>query len=372
MTSTILVTGGAGFIGSHLTDALLARGYRVRVLDNLTEQVHGPGAHPPEYLNSDCELRVGDVRDRETVTQALRGVDAVFHLAATVGVGQSMYEMARYTSVNNVGTAVLLDALTDQPVSRLLVASSMSLYGEGAYTRRDGGLCHTARRDVRQLRMGQWEPRDAAEHRLEPIPTPEDKAPAFSSIYALSKHDQEQMALIAGRAYGIPALGLRFFNVYGPRQALSNPYTGVLAIFASRLLNGQPPFIFEDGRQLRDFVNIHDVTRACIRALEAPEGAGQVFNIGSGQPYPVLAVARQLARHLGREDLEPIITHKHRLGDIRHCFADISKARRLLGYQPRVSLSTGLDELVRWLKAQTPADNAHRAQQQLHAKGLTL
>jgi dTDP-L-rhamnose 4-epimerase len=278
----ILITGGAGFIGSHLADALLARGHRVRVLDNLSPQVHGEGGRRPEYLVREVELMVGDIRHPATVKRAVAGVDAVFHLAAAVGVGQSMYELAHYTAVNNLGTAVLLEALIAHPVGRLVVASSMSIYGEGLYRRPDGAACVVSERGLEQLKRGDWDVRAPDGTALTPVPTPESKAPSLASVYALSKYDQERMCLLTGRAYGIPTAALRFFNVYGTRQALSNPYTGVLAIFASRLLNGNRPTIFEDGHQRRDFVSVYDVVQACCLALEHPQADGGVFNLGRG------------------------------------------------------------------------------------------
>jgi dTDP-L-rhamnose 4-epimerase len=259
----ILITGGAGFIGSHVADELLNRGHHVRALDNLSSQVHGPEAMRPRYLHRDVELVCGDVRDADAVRRALEGIDAVYHFAAAVGVGQSMYEVDHYTSGNNRGTAVLLEALIAHPVERLIVASSMSLYGEGLYRSADGALHEGTERPLEQLRAADWDVRGGDGAVLEPIATPETKMPALSSIYALSKFDQERMCLLIGRAYGIPTVALRFFNVFGTRQALSNPYTGVLAIFASRLLNGNAPLIFEDGLQRRDFVSVYDIAQAC-------------------------------------------------------------------------------------------------------------
>ena len=372
MSGRVLVTGGAGFIGSHLADALLERGYEVRALDNLARQVHGAAALRPDYLRPEVELVRGDVTDPEALRRALRGVDRVIHLAARVGVGQSMYQVAGYTDVNNLGTARLLEALIDEPVERLLVASSMSVYGEGLYRAPDGRLVEDARRTREALRRGEWETTDEAGAVLEPVPTPETKPPALSSVYALSKYDQERLCLMIGEAYDIPAVALRFFNAYGPHQALSNPYTGVLAIFASRYLNGKPPLIFEDGLQRRDFVNVRDVARACVLALESDRAPGEVFNVGSGRPVTVLEVARELARTLGREDIEPEITRDYRVGDIRHCFADISKARELLGYEPQVGFEEGLRELTGWLEGQVAVDDVDRAREELAARGLTV
>jgi dTDP-L-rhamnose 4-epimerase len=367
----ILITGGAGFIGSHLADELLARGYRVRALDCLTEQVHGTSHGRPAYLAREVELIAGDVRDREIVRRALIDVDAVYHFAAAVGVGQSMYEIARYTSINNLGTAVLLEALLEKPVERLVVASSMSIYGEGLYQTSSGVPAPAVERGLSQLQAGAWEPRSPDGQELSPLPTPESKQPSLSSVYALGKFDQERLALMTGRAYGIPTVALRFFNVYGPRQALSNPYTGVLAIFASRLMNGNRPLLFEDGLQMRDFVNVHDVARACRLALELEDAAGGAFNVGSGQAFTVREVARALAVELGKPGIEPEITGAYRMGDIRHCFADISHARQVLGYEPQVTFQAGLRELCGWLEGQVAHDRVAQMRAELEARGLT-
>ena len=372
MSGRILITGGAGFIGSHLADELLVHGYRVRALDDLSEQVHGPGASRPGYLSPEVELVEGDVRDPEAVRKALQGIDAVFHLAARVGVGQSMYEIERYTSVNNLGTAVLLEALIEKPVERLIVASSMSLYGEGLFRDAEGNLVNGMERDRDQLRAHDWEVRDLHGREMTPLPTPETKTPNLSSVYALSKYDQERLCLMAGRAYNLPTVALRFFNVYGTRQALSNPYTGVLAIFASRLLNGNPPLIFEDGRQMRDFVHVSDIARACRLALTVPAAADQVLNIGSGRQYTVLEIARAMAEVLGREGIEPEVTGNYRVGDIRHCFADITLARRVLGYEPAMPFEQGLIELASWLEGQVACDRVAEAREELASRGLTV
>ena len=368
----ILITGGAGFIGSHLADRLLEQGHRVRALDSLSPQVHGPDAKRPDYLDPDVELIRGDVRDAGTVRRALRGVDAVYHLAAAVGVGQSMYEVADYTSVNNLGTAILLEALIERPVERLVVASSMSIYGEGLYRAADGTIVSGTARRREQLKRGEWEVCGSDGRPLSPIPTAESKIPDLSSVYALSKYDQERLCLLIGGAYGIPTVALRFFNVYGTRQALSNPYTGVLAIFASRLLNGNAPLIFEDGEQQRDFVSVYDVAEACVRALDAEGASGGVFNVGSGQHYPVREIAGRIARVMGMEYIEPEVTGEYRVGDIRHCFADIGRAREVLGYGPKVQLNEGLTELAGWLEGQQADDRVSEAKAELTARGLTV
>ena len=366
----ILVTGGAGFIGSHLADLLLEKGYSVRVLDSLSPQVHGDDEVRPAYLAPEVELVRGDVRDPLATRRALEGVDAVVHLAAAVGVGQSMYKIADYVGINDLGTAILLEALTSHPVERLLVASSMSVYGEGLGRAPDGRLVEPAERDALALKAHRWEPQDADGAPLEPVPTPEGKRPSLSSVYALNKFAQERLCLLFGRAYGVPTTALRFFNVYGTRQALSNPYTGVLAIFASRLLNGRPPMIFEDGRQRRDFVHVRDVARACLLALERPEAAGEVLNVGSGVPRTVEEVGRAIARAVGRPELQPQVTGKYRVGDIRHCFADIDRARRLLGFEPREDFDAGLAELSEWLAGEVAVDRVDQATDELARRGL--
>ena len=372
VTQRILITGGAGFIGSHVADELLEAGYRVRVLDLLLPQVHGPDAVRPTYLHKDIELIVGDVRDQEMMNKALRDVDAVFHFAAMVGVAQSMYEIDRYTSVNNFGTAVVLQSLIDHPVERLIVASSMSVYGEGLYRMADGRIANGVERGLEQLKRREWEVRDGAGEVLEPLPTPESKQPSLASIYALSKYDQERMCLLFGRAYKIPTVALRFFNVYGTRQALSNPYTGVLAIFAARLLNNNPPIIFEDGLQRRDFVSVKDVAQACRLALERTDVQDQVFNVGSGSSYTVREIADRMAKVLDRQHLHPHLTQDYRMGDIRHCFADISLARRQLGYEPRVMLERGIEQLSDWLASQVATDRVAEHQADLRTRGLTI
>jgi dTDP-L-rhamnose 4-epimerase len=371
MSKRILITGGAGFIGSHLCDELLSAGYTVRALDSLVPQVHEHRGRPA-YLDREVELIVGDVRTRDVVVRALDQVDAVYHLAAQVGVGQSMYQIADYTSTNVVGTAVLLEALAEKPVERLIVASSMSVYGEGLYRDVDGHIVAGVERTIDQLRRGDWELHDGDGRPLKPVPTHEAKMPSLASVYALSKFDQERLCLLIGEAYRIPTVAARFFNVYGPRQALSNPYTGVLAIFASRLLNGRAPIIYEDGHQRRDFVSVYDVARALRLALEVPEAAGQSFNIGSGQAASVREIAARMSAVLDAERIEPQITNTYRVGDIRHCFADITRARTVLGYDPQITLEAGLMELAGWLSGQRASDRVAEANAELATRGLTV
>ena len=369
LSETILITGGAGFIGRFVSRELLRRGNKVRVLDALIPQVHGAGERPAD-LPDDVELIQADIRDSDAVAAALRGADSVIHLAAEVGVGQSMYEVERYTSTNDVGTAVLFERLIDNPVRRVVTASSMSIYGEGLYRDEDGNFVENAERGM--VRDGQkvWDPLDAQGRVLAPVATPEWKRPSLASIYALNKYVQERTTHIMGAPYGIESVCLRLFNVYGPGQALSNPYTGVLAIFASRLLNGQQPMIFEDGEQRRDFVHVSDVARAFADALVLPEATGQTFNIGSGEDRSVTQVAEALARAMGKNSIAPEIVGKARIGDIRHCFCDTSLAAEKLGFEAKQDFEEGLAELAEWVQEQTADDNVAHARAELEARGL--
>jgi dTDP-L-rhamnose 4-epimerase len=365
----ILVTGGGGFIGRAVTRELLRRGNEVRVLDSLIEQVHGDRDRPEDFPD-DAELIVGDIRNKDVVAHSLKGVESVVHLAAEVGVGQSMYAVERYTSVNETGSAVLFEALIDHPVRRVVTASSMSIYGEGLYRDADGLLVENAERKPRTSDTQSWDPLDANGRPLTPVATPEWKQPSLASIYALSKYVQERQTLIMAAAYGMEGTCLRLFNVYGPGQALSNPYTGVLAIFSSRLMNGQRPLIFEDGEQRRDFVYVGDVARAFADALTHPNAPGEVFNIGSGQERSVREVAQSIARAMNRNDIEPEITRKSRIGDIRHCFCDGSKAAERLGFEAQKDFDEGLAELAEWVAEQEATDRVDEARAELEAKGL--
>jgi dTDP-L-rhamnose 4-epimerase len=339
------------------------------VLDNLIEQVHGNRKRPEDFPE-EAELIVGDVRNKDVVARALKDVDSVVHLAAEVGVGQSMYAVERYTSVNETGSAVLFEALIDHPVRRVVTASSMSIYGEGLYTNADGELVENAVRKPGKSDTQSWDPLDEQGRPLKPVATPEWKQPSLASIYALGKYVQERQTLIMTEAYGMEGTCLRLFNVYGPGQALSNPYTGVLAIFSSRLLNGQRPLIFEDGEQRRDFVYVGDVARAFADALVHPKAVGEVFNIGSGADRSVKQVARSIARALNRNDIEPEIVRKTRIGDIRHCFCDGSKAAEKLGFVAGKDFDQGLAELAEWVARQSAADRVDEARAELEAKGL--
>jgi len=361
----ILVTGGAGFIGSHLVDALIARGHRVRILDALSPQVHVTGE--PAYLNQQAEFINGDVCDARLVEESLDGVDVVYHEAAEVGVGQSMYEIQKFVRANDLGTAVLLEAMVKRrsQIRKLIVASSMSIYGEGACRNSNGDVVYPEIRPASQLIERRWElfcPRTGEV--LTPIGTGEDKPLVPTSVYAVTKQDQEQFCLVVGRAYGIPTVALRYFNVYGTRQALSNPYTGVCAIFSSRLLNDQRPVIYEDGDQTRDFVHVSDIVQANLLALETDRADYQAVNVGTGRATSVRQVMKMLAEGLGKQ-IEPEITGKYREGDIRHCVADITRARALLGYEPKVSIEQGIPELLEWVRRQEASDKVAQATAEL-------
>ena len=361
MTSRrVLITGGAGFIGSHLADELLSRGHRVRALDVLLPQVHPNG--PPAYLNRDVELQIGDVRDEDALRRALHGVDVVVHFAAAVGVGQSMYEIAHYTSVNVQGTAALLETIVkaaERP-ARILVASSMSIYGEGAYLCPACGPRSPRLRPSAQLARREWSLLcPGCSGVLEPAATPEDKPLAPASVYAVNKRDQEEMVLSVARSIHLPAVALRFFNVYGQNQALSNPYTGVAAIFSSCLLNRKPPPIFEDGLQQRDFVHVSDVARACRLAIEAEGVADEVLNVGTGWPTTLLELLSLLRQELA--DIEPEVLGRFREGDVRSCYADIGRIRRVLGFEPQVPLAEGVRSLAAWVASEHSVDRSRDA-----------
>lgn len=372
MRPLVLVTGGAGFIGSHLVDALVEHGYNVRVYDSLVPQVHGPNPQP-QYVSKEAEFIQGDVRDKDRLRQALKGVRMIFHQAAEVGVGQSMYEIVRYVDGNTGGTAVLLELLANEPhsVEKLIVASSMSIYGEGGYRCQQDGEVYPQLRPDAQLQTRDWEMHCPHCGRVvAPMPTNEEKPLFPTSIYAISKMDQELMCLAIGRAYGIPTVALRYFNAYGPRQALSNPYTGVAAIFSSRLLNRRAPVVFEDGLQSRDFIHVSDIVRANLLALERDGVEFEIFNVGTGRPLTVLDVAKTLARGLG-VDIVPEIVGQFRAGDIRHCYADISKIHQHLGFQPRVRFEEGMADLIAWVREQESADLVEQARRELERRGLT-
>ncbi len=367
----VVVTGGAGFIGSHLVDAFVKEGHEVRVLDSLDAQVHE--GRKPDYLNSRAEYCWGDVRDRALLRKTLQGAEVVFHEAAAVGVGQSMYQIEKYVSINTLGTATLLDVIINDRLipKKLLVASSMSIYGEGQYRcPRCGVVCPSLRTEA-QLQQREWEMHcPSCDSLVAPEGTPETKLLAPTSVYAVSKRDQEELCLSVGRGYHIPTVALRYFNVYGPRQALSNPYTGVCAIFSARIKNGNSPLIFEDGKQSRDFIHVSDIVQANLLAMKSPKADDEVLNVGTGRASSVVQIAETLAQ-LYERPVKPALVQKFRAGDIRHCYAEISKIQRLLGFQPRVRLEDGLRDLVAWGRHAAAQDRVEQAAQELEARGLT-
>jgi dTDP-L-rhamnose 4-epimerase len=351
----ILVTGGAGFIGSHTVDLLIARGYEVTVIDNLEPQVHRR-RKLPDYMNKNVTFICGDVRNRELLKRVTREADAVIHLAAMVGVGQSMYQVDRYVDVNTKGTAVLLDVLVNEEnnVKKLVVASSMSIYGEGKYyCEKCSNNAYPGIRCEEQLKKRQWDHLcSVCNSPLTPLPTDENKPLMPISIYAITKKHQEEMCLLIGKTYGISTVALRYFNVYGSRQALSNPYTGCVAVFTNRIFNNKPPYIFEDGNQVRDFVHVKDVARANVSALERTNANYTAINIGTGRATSIKKLAETLLKLYKRSDLQPYVSYEYRKGDVRHCYADIRRANSLLNYKPSISLEEGLIELIKWTKTQ--------------------
>jgi dTDP-L-rhamnose 4-epimerase len=374
----VLVTGAAGFIGSHTVDLLVPRGYQVIALDNLDPQVHGADAEHPKnlvhHLSGAGRIRFvrGDVRDRVLMGSLLGEVDAVIHLAAAVGVGQSMYQPHHYTEVNIDGTALLMDILANRShnVGKIVVASSMSIYGEGPYRCTRCGVVHPRERSPRDLAQHRWEHRcPTCDGALAPLGTPESKPFHCTSVYAITKKVQEEMLLLFGKAYQIPVVALRFFNVYGPRQSLSNPYTGVAAIFLSRLMNGSAPVVFEDGLQSRDFIHVRDIARAILASLEDPRGGQHAYNVGTGRSVSVLDVARTLNERLGLE-LGATVSRQYRAGDVRHCYADASLIAAELGFRAEVSLEQGFGELIEWSRGERPVDKFEASLSELNARRL--
>ncbi len=375
MSKKILITGGAGFIGSHLVDSLLEDGHNIIVYDNLEAQVHGKLKEPPPYLNKHIEFIYGDVKDYNFFYTAIKDVEVIYHLAAVVGVGQSMYQISKYIENNTLGTANLLDILVNKEhnVEKLIVASSMSIYGEGKYKCEScGGYTFPQFRDYFDLENGIWEYKcKVCGKDLIPVPTDESKPLESTSVYAMSKKHQEKMSLLIGDTYGINTTALRFFNVYGSRQSLSNPYTGVCAIFCSKLLTGNPPIIFEDGLQSRDFINVKDVCQALKLAMKIKGTKGDAFNVGTGNPITINNIAQILTQKINPR-IQPIITNKYRSGDIRHCFADISKINEKFGFEATISFEQGIEELIQWVKLQVGKfqDKSKEAFEELKNKGL--
>lgn len=374
MAEKVLVTGGAGFIGSYIVDLLVEKGHEVTIFDNLEPQVHGADAKLPGYVNRNARFIQGSILDKDAVAKALEGQDVLFHEAALVGVGQSMYEIDRYTDVNATGAARVLQAVIERkpPLRKMLVASSMSIYGEGQYNCPKDGVVYPRLRTREQLTNHDWEIRcPKCQGKAKPMGTSEDKPLFPTSIYAVNKRDHEEMFMAIGHAYGIPTVALRYFNVFGPRQALSNPYTGAAAIFSGRLLNKKPPVIFEDGHQTRDFVHVTDIARANVMCMEQDAANYEVFNVGTGRPLSILKVAQKLSEYLTGGEIKPEVVNQFREGDIRHCYGDIFKIQGKLGYQPRKHFEDGISELVEWVRTQTVDDSFETARRELEARGLT-
>lgn len=367
---SILVTGGAGFIGSFLVDELVKKGHIVRIFDNLEKQVHN--GKKLSYINNKAQFIKGDVRNRSSLLKALKGIDAVYHLAAAVGVAQSNYEIKKYVDVNTGGTANLLDILVNEKhsVKKLITISSMTGFGEGNYECTKCGIVRPPLRQEKQLLKKDWNIYCTNCHKIvNPVPTEDDAKEYPSSIYAITKKSQQDMVLLNASLYNFPTVVLRGFNVYGPRQSLSNPYTGVSAIFISRLKNNREAICYEDGSQSRDFVSVHDVVRAFILALEKDEANGHVINIGSGIPTSIKEIAIIIAKTLEKENLVKI-SGEYRKNDTKHCYANISKAKKILGWKPKISLKKGFEELVKWGEKEKAVDTFSEAENELKKKGL--
>jgi len=368
----VLVTGGAGFVGHHLVKKLVGAGYSVRVLDSLSEQIHGPSATPPPDL-AGAEFVHGDVRDADCLASALVGVNAVVHLAAETGVGQSMYEVERYVDANDRGTACLLQELArcQRPV-RVVLASSRAVYGEGLYRCQRCGEVSPPPRDGIALRRGAWDPIcPICGGAIDPLPTHEAAGTDPGSVYAVTKLTQEHLCRILGNAYGISSVILRYFNVYGPGQSLSNPYTGILSTFHARASRGNPIEVYEDGRESRDFVFIDDVVEATCWALLhiEDEPHALVLNVGTGIPVSIMNLAQTLVR-IGGWDVPVHVTGGYRVGDVRHVFADTQRATRVLGFAAATSLEEGLRRWLAWAEGRDDHDSTDAAREHLTARGL--
>ncbi|HLB52561.1 MAG TPA: NAD-dependent epimerase/dehydratase family protein [Chlamydiales bacterium] len=373
-----LITGGAGFIGSHLADKLIERGFDVTILDNLLPQVHQDDVKDardwPDYLNPKARKIKADILSPNVFEKALEGVTHLVHLAASVGVGQSMVHIVDYTRNNTLAAAVILETLAKgkHTIERMAVASSMSIYGEGAYfSSKNNCIIAPPPREMDQVQEKKWEVCKDGETLIS-IPTHESKSLMPASIYAINKRDHEEMFLVMGKALHIPTVALRIFNTYGSNQSPSNPYTGVVAIFISRLLNDLPPLIFEDGKQMRDFVHVNDVAQAFSTVLECDQKLWDVFNVGSGKQISIYAIAKLLAKILNKK-IEPEILNHYRMGDIRHCFADITKMEQVFGFRPKIDLEEGMTELVKWVKkCPKPIDRMQENISELKQKKLII
>lgn len=372
----ILITGGAGFIGSNLSLVLLEKGYEVVVLDNLSQQIHGidPEISSSLYLSIKDKVVFykGDIRDRAILGQALSGVEVVVHFAAETGTGQSMYAIDQYTSVNINGTAILLDLLANSShsVKKVVVASSRSIYGEGKYLSAELGVVYPAHRSEESMSSGDFEVHYPNSSSLKLVATDENSKLHPSSVYGITKQMQESLVMVVCPSIGISGVALRYQNVYGPGQSLKNPYTGILSIFSTSIKNGNSLNIFEDGQESRDFVYISDVVSATILAIEKSEADNQVFNVGTGIATTVKEVATGLIAAY-QVSVPVSISGNYRIGDIRHNYADLKKIKEKLGYEPKVSFIDGLEKFAAWVNQQEVAqDNYNSSIQEMKKKGL--
>lgn len=376
MSRAILITGGAGFIGSHLAEHLIEKDYRVRLYDNLNTQVHGPNAILPEYLRrSGIEFLKGEMNDNKMLKEAIEGINVIVHLAAETGVGQSMYEVEKYVKTNIQGTAILLESLVNgkYQVEKIVLASSRAVYGEGKYECERCGIVYPPQRELRQIKNKDWELKcPYCKKSIKALPTNENSPLNPGSIYAVTKQTQEQLISNICKSFKIPFVILRYQNVYGPRQSLNNPYTGILSIFSTRIMNNEPPLIFEDGKESRDFVYIDDVIQATMLAIENKKLKESVFNVGTGRKISVQEVANILMRKFN-STLKPKIIEKGRIGDIRSCYADLTQIEKILGYKPKYNIEMGLVNFVDWVKSQPSfTDLSGKASKELKRRGLFI
>ena len=365
----ILITGGAGFIGSNLALKLSGKGYSVTVLDNLSTQIHGSNPEITSPLFLKIMKKVKFIKGE----RSLKGQDAVIHFAAETGTGQSMYQIEKYSNVNIGGTAILLDILanSDNSINKILIASSRAIYGEGKYKCKEHGIVYPAGRNVSDLSNGEFDCKcPKCQKEVMVLPTSEDSQIHPASMYAITKYTQEQMVMTMAKALGIPAVAFRYQNVYGPGQSLSNPYTGILSIFSTQIKNGNDIAIFEDGLESRDFVYIDDVVNATILGLESNSVNYEVFNVGSGTPVNIITVAKELILNYDRE-VKYEITGNYRLGDIRHNYADLTKISKLLGYKPKYTFKHGINLFIKWVNNQSLSIDLYTTSiSELKARGL--
>lgn len=373
MNKKILITGGAGFIGSNLSLQLIEKGYEVTVLDNLSEQIHGASSDLLKSIDGKVKFIKGDVRNKEDWETALQNQDIVVHLAAETGTGQSMYEVQKYVDVNINGTALFLDYLVNEPhqIKKVIIASSRAIYGEGKYKCEEHGFIYPNEREEKDMLKGEFEPKcPFCNKELILLPTDENSKIHPSSVYGITKQNQEQMVLNVCKSIGIPAVAFRYQNVYGPGQSLKNPYTGILSIFSTQIRNGNNINIFEDGLESRDFVYIDDVVNSTILGIEKEEANFEVFNVGFGKGTTVIEVAESLKR-LYNSNIEIKVTGNFRLGDIRHNYADLSKIKEKLNFQPQYDFQKGVEIFTKWVNSQeVQTDNYEKSIEEMKAKGL--